>query len=536
MHDIVRNKSDEIAIDRGCYFDIKSADRVRYFFERFLRHSKGQFHGKKFELLPWQWEGVIAPLFGWKMPDGTRRFKRGGFAVPKKNGKSTLFSGIGLYMLLGDGEYGAEVYSAAADRDQAAIIYRESANMVEASPELASMLRVVQSVKIIEFPGTNSWYKALSADVPTKEGLNIHCLLFDELHAQKTDELWNTLKFGGAARRQPLILWITTAGTDTTSLCFRQWQRAKAIQESREIDIAFLPYIVETEKDADWTAQKTWEVANPSYGITIGARDFEDDCNDAKRSPRDENTFKRYRLNMWTSQISRWLSGVKWEACKRSFGIDNQKKQKCIIGLDLSSTTDLSAAVALFKEGQRYRALPFFWLPYDALKTRERDNRTRLDVWASEGLIKLTDGDVIDYEVIRNDLNALADIFNVTEVAIDPWNATQIAVDLQKDGFKVEYVRQGYYSISAATKEFEKLVLSQQFEHPGNDVYTWTAANVGIETDASGNIKPSKRKSSEKIDGIAATITALARFLKDVKKPSKYERGGLHTVGKNGNT
>jgi phage terminase large subunit-like protein len=531
----IRTKSDEIAIDKGCYFDMQAADRVRYFFERFLRHSKGEFAGKKFELLPWQWENVIAPAFGWKCADGTRRFRKVGVAVPKKNGKSTLLSGVGLYMLAGDSEPGAEIYSAAADRDQASIIYNEAANMVEASPALSKYLAVLRSRNKIDFPSTRSVYKSLSADVPTKDGLNIHCLLFDELHTQKTSDLWDTLRYGGIARRQPLLFWITTAGKDRNTLCGIQWAYARGIQESRIIDTEFLPYICETDEDADWTKEETWKVANPSYGITLSARDFISDCKEAENSVITENNFKRYRLNMWTRQDRRWIPLNKWDANTIEVDLESLKKYPCYIGLDLASTSDLCSASLVFKKRKKdvdeLIAVPYYWLPEESLlRRRQVENLTKLDVWADDGYIKLTSGGVADYKQIRADLNSIADQFDVKFICIDPWNATQLATDLLDDGFKVEFVRQGYTTISAAAKEFEKRIINGTLYHTGNPVFTWQIGNVAIEEDASGNIKPSKKLSSEKIDGVTATITAIAKIIEDQAKPSKYENQKLTTI------
>lgn len=527
----VRTRSDEIAIDQGCYFDISAADRVRKFFAKFLRHSKGEWAGKPFELLDWQWEHCIAPLFGWKQANGTRRFRRAGWGLPKKNGKSTLASGISLYTLCGDDEPGAEVYSAAADRDQASIIYNEAAAMVEASPALSAYIEIVRSQKRMTFPRLNGAYKALSADVPTKEGLNIHCLLFDELHAQKTWDLWNTLRYGGAARKQPLLVWISTAGADKQSLCGVQWQYALNVQTGHIIDIHFLPYIAAADDTDDWTQPETWEKANPSYGITLNPQDFAQDCKEAQQSAVQENSFKRYRLNLWTSQVTRWIQLSKWDACYEDYSEDDLAGQPCRIGVDLASTTDIAAAVLVFKQGSRYRIVPRFWVPRERLRVRELENLTRLDQWVHDGYITATDGDVIDYNVIRKDLGDLATRFKVEEVCIDPWNATQFATDLQGDGFPVTYVRTGFLSVSAATKEYEKLVLARELRHNANPVMDWMVNNIAVETDASGNLKPSKKKSSEKIDGAVATILALARFISQPKKKaSKYETQTLSGV------
>lgn len=528
---LIRTRSDEIAVEQGCWFDQQAADRVRFFFRRFLRHSKGQWAGKPFELLPWQWNDVVEPLFGWKMPDGTRRFRRAGIAVPKKNGKSTLLAGLALYLLTSDDEPGAEIYSAAADRKQASIIFNEAVAMVRASDALIARLHVKETTKEVKYPKQNAWYQALSADVPTKDGLNIHALLFDELHTQPSDKLWNTLRYGGASRRQPVIFWITTAGVDRMSLCYRQWQYALSVREGRAVDVSFLPVIYAADERLDWTGEEAFRQANPSYGETISRRDYEEAAAEAKNSAVEENNYRRYRLNQWVGQETRWLQMVKWDACAGRFTQDNQKRQPCVFGLDLSTTTDLTAGVAWFKEGLKHRLIPYFWLPEAALRTRERENRTRLDHWARQGLIKLTPGDVIDYGIVRADINSLGDLFRIKEVAIDPWNATQIATDLQGDGFEVVYVRTGFLSISAATKEFEKLVLGGQLEHPAHPVLDWMVSNVGVETDASGNLKPSKRRSAEKIDGVVAAILALARIiLTPPKKPSKYEKQGLESL------
>jgi phage terminase large subunit-like protein len=531
MQDFVRTKSDEAAVDAGCYFDLAAAEHVRRFFEKFLRHSKGQFAGKKFELLDWQWDRVIAPLFGWRSPDGSRRFRRCGIAVPKKNGKSTLLAGLGLYLLCADREPGAEIYSAAADRAQASIIYNEAASMVDASRALAKRIKVRRASKILRYPRKNSCYQALSADVPTKDGLNIHGLLFDELHTQQTRALWNTLRYGGASRRQPLIIWITTAGTDRDSLGFEQWQQALAIQESRAVDISYHAVIYAAGEHDDWKDEATWRKANPSYGLTIDERDFREACDEAKASPVNENNFRRYRLNQWCAQETRWIGLDKWGECARPYTAADLAGKPCYVGLDLSTTTDLTAAAFLFREEGAYKVLPYFWLPQTALRTRERTNRTRLDAWAREGHIKLTPGDVVDYGIVRDDLRKLAEQFKVKQFCIDPWNATQIATDLAGDGFKVEYVRTGFASISAATKEFEKLVLGGLIAHNSHPVLTWMIGNIAVEQDASGNIKPTKKKSSEKIDGVVAAILALAVIIKALpKKSSRYEKGGLDSI------
>lgn len=515
----IRSKADELAVEEGCTFDLAAADRVRFFFQRFLRHSKGEWAGKPFELLDWEWLNLIAPLYGWKRKNGTRRYRRAGWWVAKKNGKSALCSAISVFMITGDGEPGAEVYNAAADREQAGIVYGEAANMVESSPALSKLLRLRRSTKRIVWPATQSWYKALSADVPTKEGLNWHCLIVDELHAQRNRELWDTLVYGGAARRQPLLISISTAGYDRDTIGYEQYCYANQVADGTIEDSGFLPFIAEASTEDDWRDRQVWRKANPSYGITIKEEAFEADFKEAVNSPAKENAFRRYRLNQWTEQGVRWLQMPRWDACAAQVDagklLDQLLGRECYAGLDLSSTTDLAALVLLFPyaatfdDDHGYYLLPFFWVPAEACKLRERTNKTRLDGWVRKGLIEATPGDVLDYARIRTKLNELGQLYRIVEVGIDRWNATQLSVELAGDGFKMTPFGQGFASMSAPTKEFEKLVLGKQIRHAGHAVLRWNARNVAVEQDAAGNLKPSKAKSTEKIDGIVAAIIAL---------------------------
>lgn len=525
----ILTEADERAVANGCYFDLSAAERVRTFFERFLRHSKGQFANQPFTLLGWQWRDIIAPLFGWKRADGTRRYRRGYIEIPKKNGKSTLFSGLSLYLLVADNEPGAEVYSAAVDRDQASIVYLEAANMAEASPHLSSRLEVVRSTRRIVDARSRSFYKALSADVPAKEGLNAHAVLIDELHAQKTRELWDTLRYAGAARRQPLHLAITTAGYDRHSICWEQHRYAEQILDGTIDDPAFFAYIAAAGEDDDWTDPEVWRQANPSFGITIREDQFAEDCREAQESPAKENTFRRYRLNQWTEQDVRWLNMRKWDACDAAPG--DLAGKDCWAALDLSSTRDVTALVLVFHNDETYRALPFFWIPAEGARQRERRDHVPYPQWIREGHIDATPGEVIDYERIRAKVNELNKTYRIREIAIDRWNATQLATQLYDDGLEVVAFGQGYASMNWPTKMLEEVVLAEKLAHGGHPVLRWMAGNVSIETDAADNWKPSKKKSIERIDGIVALIMALDRASRF--EPSVYEKRGplFITVG-----
>jgi phage terminase large subunit-like protein len=433
-----------------------------------------------------------------------------------------LFSGLSLYLLTADGEPGAEVYSAAVDRDQASIVYTEAANMVEASPHLSSRLNVVRSTKRIVFPQQRSFYKALSADVSAQEGLNAHAILIDELHAQKNRQLWDTLRYAGSARRQPLHLSITTAGYDKHSICWEQHAYASQVLDGTIDDPSFFGFIAAADDNDDWTTEATWRKANPSFGITMDATQFGEDCREARESPAKENTFRRYRLNQWTEQDVRWLSMEKWDACSELS--DELEGRTCYAGLDLSSTTDLTAFVLVFPGDDRYDVLSWFWVPEDGARQREKKDRVPYRTWIKQGLIEATPGEVVDYDCIKQTIVALGEKYNIAEIAVDRWNATQITSQLAGEGFEIVAFGQGFASMNSPTKKLEELVLGKKLAHGGNPVLRWMAGNVSIEKDAADNWKPSKKRSPERIDGIVALIMATGRAaLHDLPTWSVYD-------------
>jgi len=320
------------------YFDPEAAKHAIEFFEGWLRHSKGKHAGQPFTLLEWQ-AVMIGELFGWKrLADDTRRFRVAYISTAKKQGKSTLLAGIGLYLLVMDGENGAEVYGAAADREQASVVYREAASMVRASPQLSRVLEVIDSRRTIAYRKEASFYRVLSADAFRAEGLNIHGLLFDELHAQKDRRLWDALRYGGAAREQPLLVSITTAGYDRKGICYEQYQYAKAVAANWRHDPTFFSCIYEMEEEADWKDSEVWPQANPSWGVTIKEDVFAADAKEAEQSPTKLNSFLRYRLNTWTTSDVRWLSPETWQ--QGSLPLRDFGDRPVYAGLDLATTYD----------------------------------------------------------------------------------------------------------------------------------------------------------------------------------------------------
>ena len=494
-------------------FDEQAADRAVAFFPRFLRHVKGQWAGQPFVLQPWQEDKIVRPLFGWKRPDGTRRYRILYNEVAKKNGKSALGSGLALLLLMADHEPGAEVYSVAADRMQAGIVFDVAKAMVENSPELASRCRCYKRALVVE--STNSAYHVLSSDVPTKHGLNAHGIIFDELHAQPNRDLWDALSDAGIARTQPLLIALTTAGYDRHSICWEQHEYALKVRDGIIYDPTFLPVIYSANPDDDWTASETWSAANPNIGVTIQPEELAQKCKKAQNTPAYENTFKRLRLNLWTEQATRWLAMEVWDACTGEIDAKALEGQHCFAGLDLAKTRDVSALVLYFPgEGdQPSDVLPFFWVPEEDIRTRSHRDRVPYDVWVSQGYIESTPGNVTDYAWIRDCVNKLAEKYSIIEVAYDRTFATQLITELTDDGFTMVPFGQGFLSMAAPTEALERLVLGQLIRHGGNPVLRWMASNVCVTQDPAGNLKPDRSKSSEKIDGIVALIMAIGRAM-----------------------
>ncbi|WP_443690691.1 terminase large subunit [Pseudomonas sp.] len=493
----------------GCYHDQAKADKAAQFFPRFLRHTKGEWAGQPFGLEPWQENEIIRPLFGNMRADGSRQFRTAFVAIPRKAGKSTTAAGIALYCLTADGEMGAEVYSAAADRDQARIVFEQARQMVDAHPALRDRVKCYKNSFVVE--STGSIYRVLSADAYSKHGLNASAIIFDELHAQPNRELWDVLTTSTGARRQPLTFAITTAGHDKHSICYEQWNYAEQIRDGIIEDPSFLPCLYAAPKDADWRLPKTWHDAHPGLGVSIKTDYFETECAKARSIPAYENTFRRLLLNQWTESDSRWLSSDAWAACADE--IPDLSGATCYAGLDLSSTTDISALVLAFPQGRNVYLLPFFFVPEEALRKRSQRDKVPYDVWATQGHIITTPGAVIDYECIRLKIHELAELYQIKEIAVDRWNATQLATQLTGDGLEIVGFGQGFASMNAPCKDLEARVIGRTLKHGDHPVMNWMAANVCVEMDAAGNLKTSKKKSTERIDGIAAACMALGRTM-----------------------
>ena len=498
-------------------YDKEAADYAVNFIEC-LCHTKGTWAGKTFELIDWQ-ERIIRDLFGILKPNGYRQFNTAYVEIPKKQGKSELAAAVALLMTCGDGEQRAEVYGCAADRQQASIVFDVAADMIRMCPALGKRVKILASTKRIVYLPTNSFYQVLSAEAYSKHGFNIHGVVFDELHTQPNRKLFDVMTKGsGDARMQPLYFLITTAGTDTHSVCYEQHQKALDILEGRKIDKTFYPVIYGAKEDEDWTDPEVWKKANPSLGITVGIDKVQTACDSARQNPAEENAFRQLRLDQWVKQAIRWMPMEKWDACKFPVIPETLKGRVCYGGLDLSSTTDITALVLVFPpedgDNGKYEVLPYFWIPEDNIDLRVRRDHVPYDVWHQQGFLETTEGNVVHYGYIEKFIEKLGETYHIREIAFDRWGAVQMVQNLEGMGFTVVPFGQGFKDMNPPTKELMKLTLEKRMAHGGHPVLRWMMDNIFIKSDPAGNIKPDKEKSTEKIDGVVATIMALDRAIR----------------------
>lgn len=520
---------------RGLWFDEQEGEAIIEFFG-FLCHSKGEWAGQPIELEPWQ-QFFLWVLFGWKRADGTRRFRTSYLEVARKNGKTTIAAGVGLYLLVADGEPGAEIYSAATKREQARIAHREAVRMVQRSAPLNKRLTIFKDN--IHIPGTASTYVPLGRDSKTMDGLNVHAAIVDELHAHPTGEVWDKLETGTGSRRQPLMFAITTAGHKRQTICFQFHEYSKKVLEGIIDDDSWFGLIFtldeEDLKDGNWQDETLWVKANPNLGVSKKWDQVRRQASRAENMPARLAAFKQLELNIWVNAANAWLSMEKWKDCEIVYDEDSLIGRKCYAAIDLSSKIDLSAFGLVFppiEEKEPYKTLVRFWIPEENMAKRVHDDRVPYDVWVRQGFIEKTDGNVIDNDLIEDQILSDAEKFKIVEIAYDPWNATAMANHLSTAGLTMVEFRQGYRSYSEPMKDTEAMILSKKLTHNGDPVLTWNASNLVATKDPAENLKPNKEKSGEKIDGMIVVIMALGRALvhQEEDKPSVYENRGLVTL------
>jgi phage terminase large subunit-like protein len=498
---------DPFATSGACEFDIAEAERCIAFFERLLCHAKGAKARQAFILEPWQ-KAILANLFGWKRPNGTRRYRESLIYVPRKNGKSLLAAGIANYMLFGDGEPGAEIYCAASDREQATLLFDMAREQVMHEPTLSRHAEVFQ--KSIVVKKTNSSFKAISADANSAHGFNSHCVIVDELHAQPSSELIDTLTTGIGARAQPLVIYLTTADYARPSACNEKYTYACKVRDGIIADQSFLPVIYEASKEDDWRDPATWRQANPNLGVSVTEEFLAAECKKAQEMPTFENTFKRLYLNLRTGQDVRWVPMDMWDACGETL-VDEAELEgsPAWMGVDMSSNRDVTAVVTIFPRDGGYDVIPAFFVPLDTAEQRERKDRVPYATWIREGYIHGTPGNCVDYEYVEKHIKETAAKYHLLGIGFDPFLAKQIMQRLQGEGLPVIEFRQTITNFCGPSKELERLLLAGLMRHGGNPVLRWMASNVTVYQDCNNNIRPDKAKSAEKIDGIVALLIAL---------------------------
>lgn len=524
---------------RGLYFDPEAAERPVQFIERFCRHHKGKWAGQLMVLAEWQ-RRILRIAFGWKRRNGTRRFRTVYVEIPRKNGKSQLAAALGLFLVLADGEQGAEVYSSATKKDQARIVFGTAAVIVSKSPELGQFIKSYKSS--LQVPQTLSFFQPLGADSDTLDGLNPHGNIVDELHAHSDRGVWDVLQSALGAREQPMTIAITTAGKlDELGVGWEQHDYARKVLDQDFDDDAYFAFIAAADEEdkGRWFDLATQMKANPNFGISVGPEYLAERATTAQRQQGALHEYLTKHLNVWSQESDRWLQLDHWKACEDPIaaGADRRalftareqllRGKPCRAGLDLSSKLDLTAIVLEFigKDGEVF-LLPYFWIPEARVKYEADHGRRHYESWVRDGWLITTPGDAIDYTFIRKFIGTLGQMYDVREVAFDPWSAMQMSNDLTSDGFTTVEFRQTYQYQSEPSKDIEALVVKEKVRHSHHPVMAWNVANAIVIHDANENMRPVKRTQVEKIDGVIAWVMARGRNLVAKEQDDAYRDRG----------
>ncbi len=488
-------------------FDPLAADRPIRFIE-LLRTSTG----RPFKLIDWQ-KQWIRLLFGTLMEDGQRQYRESICWVGRQNGKTELCGALMLYLLCTQKQKNAQYYSIASDREQAGILFRVMKNIIEQTPDLAEICKVTPGNKRIVFRPNGSFYQSLCADSWRQLGTAPSGVIYDEIGVQRNGDLYDALFTGQVSRPNALLLGISTAGASRTSFGYRIWERSLRQIQFPANDPRFLAQIyavdAETSDDDCLNSEAVWRKANPSYGITIQASDFSALVSRAKAEPSFLSAFKRFHLNIWTDADQKWINMSNWLTNAKPVDPAALRGKVCYAGVDLSRTDDTSAVVLVFPMGgDEYHVLPFIYAPDETIARREREG-VPYRQWNKAGHLRLCTGKVISYDQILGDIKSLRKDFNIAEIHIDPFNAHQFAEELKKMGCVLVPFQQGFLSYNAPCKEFERAIMTGKLCHGGHPVLAWQASNAVAVMDAAENIKPDRERSTDKIDGIAATIMGL---------------------------
>lgn len=497
-------------------FDNEKALRAVNFIE-LLKHTKGKFRGKPFKLLPWQHE-IISDVYGTMNDRGTRQYQYVYLEVPKKNGKSELVAATALYHTFADGEAKGEIYGCASDRAQASLAFDVAVDMVDQNQYLKKRCKYTASKKQIKDKLSGSVYQVLSAEAYTKHGLNLSACIFDELHSQPNRDLWDVMTFGsGDAREQPIWWIITTAGDDPdrNSIGWEIHEKAQEVISGERLEPRWYCKIYGLPEDQDPWDEDNWYNVNPSLGHTIEIETVRQAALSARNSEKEERLFRWLRLNQWVSlkQIG-WLPLTLWDTTVGKWNPSELVGKKCYAGLDLSSTTDLTALALLFPPQDDFpdwRIMFEAWIPEDKMKERIQRDNVPYDRWVKEKYLHTTPGDAVDYDFVEARIIAASKQYKMEALCPDPWNSQMLTQRLSKEGIPIVVIPQNMASMSPAMKETERLLRTGNMTHESNPLARWCFGNVNIATDGNENIKPMKNKSKDRIDLIVAMINAMAR-------------------------
>lgn len=483
-------------------------------FIQLLKHT-GDFYGQPFLLLDWEYD-TLWNVYGVVKENGLRQYQFAYLEIPKKNGKTELVAAIGLDHLVNDPP-GGQIYCCAAEKEQAGLTYRAAKQMIEQDPDLVTLLKVIDSKKEIHNKSTGTFLKVLSAEAYSKHGLNPTVIIFDELHAQPNRDLWDVMTFGaGAARKEPLWWVITTAGDDPDrhSIGWEIHEKAKKISDGEQINLAWYVKMYNAPEEADIFDEDTWYKANPSLGKTISIESVRQEALEARNSESSEKLFRWLRLNQWVS-LKRigWLPLTLWDTTEGKWNPAELIGKRCYAGLDLSSTTDLTALKLLFppQDGfDDWREISEAWIPEDSMKERVARDGVPYDRWVKSRHLHVTPGNVVDYEFVEARILAANQQYDIQMLGVDQWNARMLEQRLEKGGVKLYEVPQDMKNLSPAMKEQERLMKKGSYTHEHNPAARWCFGNVKVAVDGNENIKPMKNKSIERIDIAVAGIIAMA--------------------------
>ena len=510
------------------YFDEAAAERVIDFKQQ-LRHTKGEWanprkHDTRIRLEPWQ-QFKDWVLFGWRRPGGYRRFTKAYIEVARKNGKTTDAAAIANYCFLMDRprEMGPEVYCVATKKDQAKIAWEEAERQVQKQSFLKKLTRTYKQTSTVIIPGTAARMRPLGKDSHTEDALNPHFVLVDEYHAHRDNSMLEVMESALAAREQPLIYIITTAGFDKNSACYQE-ERALAVQvlerSLNPVPETYFCLIYALDEDDDWTDPDVWIKSNPNLGVSVRWDYLEKRIQAALLSPAKQNKIKTKNLNIWTQAETRWIHEETWNACGFPVNIEALDGRKCYAGVDLSASQDITAVVLCFppkEKGEKYQFIYRFFIPGDNIIERERKDKVPYSYWIEKGYIVTTHGNCIDYDFIEQQILIDAEKYQIQEIAYDPWKAIEIVNHLKEAGFTMVSINQRYSGMASPTDTFEKKMLGKEIAHDNNPVMIWMVSCTEVKSDRQGNImpmKPQRDKTGKRIDGVVASIMALDRAVR----------------------